>query len=137
MAATRETLWRLPLAFLLLQLAVLLARSASADSAPSDIVDRFYDPEVQAMNHLVIDKNTGRVYVGAVNRLYQLSPDLDLTVKVVTGPKGDSVDCSYLGCPKEKTKLLDNHNKALVIDYSTTRLISCGSLFQVNFHLLH
>lgn len=25
-------------------------------------------------NHLAVDKNTGRVFVGAVNQLYQLSP---------------------------------------------------------------
>ena len=31
-------------------------------------------------NNLVVDKNTGRVYIGAVNKLYQLSPNLELTV---------------------------------------------------------
>jgi hypothetical protein len=30
---------------------------------------------------LVVDKNTGRVYIGAVNKLYQLSPNLELTVR--------------------------------------------------------
>ena len=83
------------------------------------------------MNHLVVDKNTGRVYVGAINRLYQLSPDLVLVVKEVTGPKSDSTACSMLDCPREAQKRpVDNVNKALVIDYTTTRLISCGSLFQ-------
>ena len=84
------------------------------------------------MNHLVVDKNTGRVYVGAVNRLYQLAPDLNLVVKVVTGPKKDNPDCSMMDCPKDvEKKLTDNVNKALVIDYTTSKLISCGSLFQV------
>ncbi len=32
-------------------------------------------------NNLVVDKNTGRVYIGAVNKLYQLSPNLELTVR--------------------------------------------------------
>ncbi len=45
-------------------------------------------------NNLVVDKNTGRVYIGAVNKLYQLSPDLDLTVAVSTGPREDSPLCS-------------------------------------------
>ena len=31
-------------------------------------------------NNLVVDKNTGRVYIGAVNKLYQLSPNLEPTV---------------------------------------------------------
>ncbi|XP_063219970.1 plexin-A1 [Bacillus rossius redtenbacheri] len=85
----------------------------------------------ERFNHLVVDKNTGRVFIGAVNRLYQLSPDLELVIKEVTGPKEDSPECSVLDCPSSVIKkLTDNVNKALVIDYTTTRLISCGSLFQ-------
>ena len=34
----------------------------------------------EQFNNLVVDKNTGRVYIGAVNKLYQLSPNLELTV---------------------------------------------------------
>lgn len=96
----------------------------------SDIIYQFHDPEVR-MNHLVVDKNTGRVYVGAVNRLYQFSPDLQLVVKAITGPQEDALDCSSFDCPRETVKRqVDNVNKALVIDYTTTRLISCNSLFQ-------
>ncbi|XP_008204796.2 plexin-A4 [Nasonia vitripennis] len=112
------------LCLLALQLELLLG-------SPDAIVAQFQDPEVERMNHLVVDKNTGRVYVGAVNRLYQLSPALELVVKEVTGPQKDSPECSMMDCPREVVKkLLDNVNKALVIDYTTTRLISCGSLFQ-------
>ncbi|XP_066584060.1 plexin-A4 [Prorops nasuta] len=97
----------------------------------ADIVEQFHDPEVERMNHLVVDKNTGRIYVGAVNRLYQLSPDLNLAVMEMTGPQSDSTACTMLNCPSETLKRpVDNVNKALVIDYTTTRLISCGSLFQ-------
>ncbi|XP_017879466.1 plexin-A4-like, partial [Ceratina calcarata] len=116
---------------LLLSILVLLSPRLPVRSTPADIVQRFHDPEVKRMNHLVVDKNTGRVYVGAVNRLYQLSPDLSLVVEEVTGPKGHSNECSMIDCPRETpTRLVDNVNKALVIDYTTTRLISCGSLFQ-------
>lgn len=117
---------------LLLSILVLLSpRLPPVRSTPADIVQRFHDPEVKRMNHLVVDKNTGRVYVGAVNRLYQLSPDLSLVVKEVTGPKGDSNACSMIDCPRETpTRPVDNVNKALVIDYTTTRLISCGSISQ-------
>ena len=108
--------------------------AASTSTITQDaIVAQFYDSEVERMNHLVVDKNTGRVYVGAVNKLYQFTPDLKLVVKEITGPKNDSPDCSMLDCPREVSKkLLDNVNKALVIDYTTSRLISCGSLFQVS-----
>ncbi|XP_057324219.1 plexin-A4 [Microplitis mediator] len=122
--------WRqLPLIlniFLLLEQLTLINGAAS-----TDIVHQFYDPDVQRMNHLVVDKNTGRVYVGAVNRLYQFSPDLNLVVKAITGPQEDALDCSSFDCPRETVKRkVDNVNKALVIDYTTSRLISCNSLFQ-------
>lgn len=109
---------------------VLLAVAVAA--AWSDIVRTFSRPDVERFNHLVVDKNTGRVYIGAVNYLFQLSPDLELVIAEVTGPKMDSDSCSILECSDviNNKKLTDNHNKALVIDYTTTRLISCGSLFQ-------
>ncbi|XP_030756374.1 plexin-A4 [Sitophilus oryzae] len=112
-------------------LAYILATIAFVVAVPSDIIRTFSDKKVQTFNHLVVDKNTGRVYIGAVNRLYQLSPDLDLVVVEETGPKEDSEDCSVLECNNaQNKKLTDNINKALVIDYTTTRLIACGSLFQ-------
>ncbi|XP_015599492.1 plexin-A2 [Cephus cinctus] len=116
------------LPFLLL---LLLRFSRATAPNVTDIIHKFYDPDVEKMNHLVVDKNTGRVYVGGVNRLYQLSPNLTLDVKVETGPRGDSNQCSSIDCPSEAVKRpVDNVNKALVIDYTTTRLISCGSVFQ-------
>lgn len=36
--------------------------------------------------HLQIHRTNGKVYLGAVNRLYQLDPDLGLEESVVTGP---------------------------------------------------
>lgn len=110
-------------------LTILLIVAVAA--ASSDIVRTFTDPAVERFNHLVVDKNTGRVYIGAVNRLYQLSPELELVIAEVTGPEYDSDECSVLECTTSvNKKLTDNVNKALVIDYTTTRLISCGSLFQ-------
>jgi len=103
------------------------------------IVDQFSDPagllhdeEGPQFNSLVVDKNTGRVYIGAVNKLYQLSPNLEPMISAVTGPALDSHLCSVLpDCPPSvEKKMTNNVNKALVIDYSDSRLISCGSLFQ-------
>lgn len=91
----------------------------------------FTDLGVQQLNHLVVDKHTGRVFVAGVNKLYQLSPDLDLLVQEDTGPKNDSTECSPIDCPAGVVKkLTDNVNKALIIDYANHQLISCGSLFQ-------
>merc|ERR1719370_2359705 len=66
------------------------------------------------------------------NKLYQLSPNLEQMIGTVTGPNLDSPHCSVLpDCPPQVEKKMSNNvNKALVIDYSDSRLISCGSLFQ-------
>lgn len=131
MATGAATMMRSSLVTYCLVVAAIIA-NVVAVALPTDIIRSFSDKDYgTTFNHLVVDKNTGRVYVGAVNRLYQLSPDLELVVSEQTGPKMDSDDCSVLECHNTKNKkLTDNVNKALVIDYTTTRLIACGSLFQ-------
>ena len=119
-------------------LLILLFAAATAEATDSNIVKEFSDEfawmdnDIPQFNNLVIDKNTGRVYIGAVNKLYQLNDDLDLTVSAITGPKEDSPFCSVLpDCPSNlEKKLTNNINKALVIDYAESRIIECGSLFQ-------
>ncbi|KAJ1526201.1 hypothetical protein ONE63_009360 [Megalurothrips usitatus] len=114
--------------------ALLLLHPTLADDI---LVKTFSDQGTERFNHLVVDKNTGRVFIGAVNKLYQLSPDLDLVIAETTGPKDDHPDCSVLlDCPANiVVKATDNVNKALVIDYTTTRLISCGSVYQGICHV--
>ena len=83
-------------------------------------------------NHLVVHKETGVLYVGAVNRIYQLDPNLRLIAYNKTGPYKDSPEClGYGECPDTvHVTFTNNVNKALVIDYSRAKLISCGSLYQ-------
>lgn len=91
-------------------------------------------------HRLLVNKNSGRVYVGATNRLYQLTGALDLEAKVDNGPKEDNPNCppptSECQCfgsnckDFEKTQM-DSISKALVIDYRGDRLISCINLYQV------
>lgn len=97
--------------------ALLVAVIATvSDASSSDIVRTFNDKNVEKFNHLVVDKNTGRVYIGAVNRLYQLTPDLELVIAEKTGPELDSDECSVLECTAAvNKKYTDNVNKALVI----------------------
>ena len=120
-------------------LAVVLAAGWVVTAAASDdIVKEFSDEfawndnEIPQFNNLVVSKVTGSVYIGAINKLYQLSPDLEHTQAAVLGPKEDSPLCSVLpDCPpSQEKKLTNNVNKALVIDYAESRLIACGSLFQ-------
>ena len=117
---------------------VTLITGQGSAARANDVVAEFSDEyawndnEIPQFNNLVRDKITGRVYIGAVNKLYQLSPDLKLSVSAVTGPREDSPFCSVLpDCPRSvERKLTNNVNKALVIDYAESRLIECGSLYQ-------
>lgn len=80
----------------------------------------------------LLNSTTGKVFIGAVNNIYQLDLQLKLETKVVMGPHEDSVECpSTKSCPPNVTKKLSNYyNKALVIDPMHQWLISCGSLYQ-------
>lgn len=77
-----------------------------------------------------------QVYVGAVNKLYQISSDLNIIAAVTTGPHNDSNECSILECPIDIVRRpTDNWNKVLLIDHSAGNLIVCGSLFQGICHI--
>ncbi|XP_042191889.1 plexin-A4 isoform X1 [Callorhinchus milii] len=84
-------------------------------------------------NHLVVDQVTGSVYLGAVNRIYKLSSDLDLMVSHLTGPDDDNPACyppRIVQPCNEPLTMTNNVNKMLLIDYKENRLIACGSLYQ-------
>jgi hypothetical protein len=83
--------------------------------------------------HLTIDSESGRVYVGATNWIYQLNSNLTLESGVKTGPVDDSPNCSPTDCQEVDSSLLrvtKNTNKILVIDPSSRMLIVCGSVHQ-------
>jgi len=82
-------------------------------------------------SHLTVNTYTGQVYVGGVNRIYQLSPQLAPEAIAVMGPEEDSADCPVdKNCPNVVKKPTIYYNKVLVIDYAQSRLLTCGSLFQ-------
>ena len=95
------------------------------------------------INHVTVNKASGSVYVGAVNRLYQLSPDLVKQQVESTGPHLDHQACEppltsppqpgWCECQKTKDcelKQTDSVNKALVVDADGKRLIVCSNLYQ-------
>ena len=88
--------------------------------------------ETHILTHLTLDPNTDDVYVGAVNRLYQLSgKDLRPIHQVVTGPRLDSPECHATGCgPKTGKYPTDNYNKLMVVAPSVDAVITCGSVSQ-------
>lgn len=84
------------------------------------------------LNHLTISLKHGYIYIGAVNRLYQLDLNLNSVQQEATGPEKDNPKC---GIPvSEETcgmslSLTNNSNKVLLLN-KNGKLISCGSLFQ-------
>ncbi|XP_015793671.1 plexin-A2 [Tetranychus urticae] len=91
----------------------------------------FEDVNNIKFNHLTVNDYTGQVYIGAVNRIYQLNSNLRLETSVEMGPRPDSAECPVTrNCPGIRLKPTNYWNKALVIDYPKSQLISCGSLFQ-------
>uniref|UniRef100_A0A8C3V3A6 Plexin-B1 n=1 Tax=Catharus ustulatus TaxID=91951 RepID=A0A8C3V3A6_CATUS len=82
--------------------------------------------------HLSMDLESGTIYLGATNFLFQLTSDLLLENMVQTGPVLDSKDClppvSKLECPQAHHT--DNHNKLLLVNTVQEELIVCGSVHQ-------
>jgi len=91
--------------------------------------------ETFVLKHMALDPQSGSVYVGAINRLYEMDPNLRLEATVVTGPKLDNPNCHASGCESDSnSELTNNVNKVLLVDTNSRTLISCGSVAQGACH---
>ncbi|XP_076016194.1 plexin-B2-like [Genypterus blacodes] len=83
------------------------------------------------INNVVSDPGTGRLYVGAVNGLYQLDPDLRVEARTETGPKRDNRQCTPpVTDACEEAVDTANHNKLLLVHGAKDTLVVCGSVFR-------
>ncbi|XP_048252946.1 plexin-A2-like isoform X3 [Haliotis rufescens] len=88
----------------------------------------------EVFNHLVWNRETQTIYIGAVNVIYKLDQDLNKLTNETTGPQEDNPNCPPLisenisKCSLKRTKT-DAFNKILVIDYTHQRLIACFNLY--------
>ena len=121
-----------------------------ATAASSSIINQFHWPRTAnnataatgkasshhaspaGFQHLTVDPSTGRVYVGGVNKLFQLDSTLQVEAVVTTGPMPDSPHCHASGCPADMvdTVATDNVNKVLIVDRDARTLLACGSIYQ-------
>ncbi|KAK1906210.1 Plexin-B2 [Dissostichus eleginoides] len=108
--------------FALLSLATILpSYSKNVDSFSSDTL----------INNVVTDPRSGRLYVGAVNHLYQLTPDLQIESHTETGPKRDNRQCTPpVTDACEEAVDTDNHNKLILVQEGRDTLVVCGSVYR-------
>ncbi|XP_051996900.1 plexin-B1 [Xyrauchen texanus] len=112
---------------------ILFGRMLTQSSAFSSRYPTFFRND-SYFEHIALhpDPALGRVYLGARDRIYQLSIKLELEAEEETGPVMDSRDClppiSEASCPQ--AKWTSNYNKLLLVDPYSQELISCGSVYQ-------
>lgn len=125
----RQKRWSSPPVTVSLVLSLLLLFSFAGHASAR--YPTWDDINVEKFNHMTVHDYTERVYIGAVNRIFQLTRDLHLEATASMGAQDDSPKCPVTRvCPNESKRPTDYYNKALVIDYSQSKLIACGSLFQ-------
>ncbi|KAJ6668297.1 hypothetical protein lerEdw1_015674, partial [Lerista edwardsae] len=98
-----------------------------------EVQHKFVSPT--ATNNFALDGSGGKIYLAAVNRLYQLSgPNLTLEVEEQVGPKEDNPLCHAPQLPQASCehakKPTDNYNKLLQPDPEQGILVVCGSVYQ-------
>ncbi|XP_066523057.1 plexin-B2b isoform X2 [Hoplias malabaricus] len=107
---------------------LFLACSVSAES--SGEIQEF--PTDTRIINVVQDPKTGRVYLGAVNAIYQLNSFLEKEAKAETGPRKDARSCTppVSTCTSTELKDTNNINKLLLVHSANGSLIVCGSVYR-------
>ncbi|XP_035391860.1 plexin-B2b isoform X2 [Electrophorus electricus] len=110
-------------------LMVLLVVCVSSVSSEGSVLE--FHTET-CINSVVQDPLTGRVYLGAINAIYQLDAFLSLEAKAETGPKKDARSCTppMSTCMSADLKDTDNINKLLLVHSANGSLIVCGSVYR-------
>ncbi|XP_056131265.1 plexin-B3 isoform X2 [Lampris incognitus] len=114
-----------------------LLLSTSADDVTFD--PPFYSVTLEGapLSHLLEEPGSRQLYVGGVNHVYQLSPQLEVLSHSRTGPRLDSQECLPPILPQDcpSARLTNNYNKILLLEPGggtthTGSLIVCGSVYQ-------
>ncbi|XP_048874111.1 plexin-D1 [Brienomyrus brachyistius] len=112
---------------------LLLSWTSHQRSASSlQIQQAFASPN--QTNNFVVDEVSKKVYLAAVNTIYQLNRSLSVEVQRQTGPVNDHFLCHAPQLPQatceHQTAPTDNFNKLLQLDPDQKVLVVCGSVYQ-------
>lgn len=107
--------------------AVLLVLQVTTASSDDSMFEFSTDTPI---NNVVQDPLTGRVYLGAVNTIYQLDSLLNFEARAETGPKKDAKGCTPPVSTCQELKDTNNTNKLLLVHSANGSLIVCGSLYR-------
>ncbi|XP_065813093.1 plexin-B2b [Labrus bergylta] len=113
-----------------LLLLLLFCKSVSRAQEDSNNIPILEYISETPINNVVQDPQTGRIYLGAVNTIYQLGPALGLQARAVTGPKEDARTCTPPASACQDTKPMPNLNKLLLVHPSKGSLVVCGSRYR-------
>lgn len=111
-------------------LLLLVCKSLSQAEGENNNVPILEFTSETPINNVVQDPQTGRIYLGAVNSIFQLGPSLQLQARAETGPKEDARACTPPASACQDTKLMPNVNKLLLVHRSNGSLIVCGSRYR-------
>lgn len=111
-------------------LLLLFCKSVSRAQEESNNIPILEFSSDTTINNVVQDPETGRIYLGAVNTIFQLGPALRLQARAETGPKEDARTCTPPASACLDTKPMPNHNKLLLVHPSNGSLIVCGSRYR-------
>lgn len=93
----------------------------------------------EGVNHMVMDVNTGDIFIGAVNCLMRVDEHLQAFVSQTLGPKNDSAYCNpdqqdqaccqESPCPSNRQRKLKNNTvKSMLINYEQSDILVCTDL---------
>lgn len=92
---------------------------------------RAHFSSLTTINRVVQDPRTGRIYLGAIDAIYQLNSDLKQESIAQTGPRKDSPNCTP-PITAQCTEAVEMHNvnKLLLVNSANGTLVVCGSIFR-------